>query len=580
MFVDRIPNRNSNPTWLLRRSKWRNGKSVKETLCNLNKVPHDFRMQIRELCRGGVVVRNLTDFFEQTYSSVRRFPHGHVAAALGMLRLRNLDTLIGKSATRLRKVILALIVRRILVPESRLATAAALQQEESVVSLGLELGIKNVRQHEIVRAMNWLCSRQAAIEQALSTRYLSEGSSVMCFVATTFLPPLGADPPGFGHAGDRDEGRKQVCFGLLCDDGGRPFAVELFPGITNGPVLLAAWFHELKERFNISRFAIVGDEELLTDARTTEELKSAGLQWIAPLRKGTIRRLREHRGIQMTPITQKGQVETTWNDRHGTRLILSRDAAQYEHIKEKRERLLQAAERRLDTLVMATRRERNPVRGIGNIALRAGGIVGEHNMAKYFTFTITDSAFGYQRNQALLAKDTSLAGLHGISTTVPDSQLSAAQAATACQQLVAVKEAFRRPATEDLKAHAIDHNRDRGIKAQFFLHMLAFHVQWHLKEALTPLMLTGDIPAQDGARFQSAVAPAQPGAHALAETRQQAGRADNRIASLRTLMNELAQLGKFELVPEDPSKKATFEVLETLAEKQKKAFELLGIEHR
>ena len=47
MYVARIPNRNSNPTWLLRKSTWKNGKSVKTTLLNLNPVPHEFRMQIR-----------------------------------------------------------------------------------------------------------------------------------------------------------------------------------------------------------------------------------------------------------------------------------------------------------------------------------------------------------------------------------------------------------------------------------------------------------------------------------------------------------------------------------------------------
>ena len=58
MFVACIPNRNSNPTWLLHQSTWKDGKSVKTTLANLTKGPHTLRMQFREVCRGGVVAHD------------------------------------------------------------------------------------------------------------------------------------------------------------------------------------------------------------------------------------------------------------------------------------------------------------------------------------------------------------------------------------------------------------------------------------------------------------------------------------------------------------------------------------------
>ena len=39
MYVDVIPNRNSNPTWLVRKSQRVNGKVVKQTLSNITKPP-------------------------------------------------------------------------------------------------------------------------------------------------------------------------------------------------------------------------------------------------------------------------------------------------------------------------------------------------------------------------------------------------------------------------------------------------------------------------------------------------------------------------------------------------------------
>ena len=579
MFVDRIPNRNSNPTWLLRRSIWKNGKSVKVTLCNLTKVPHFFRMQMRDLCRGGIVVRSLTEFFKQTYKSARSFPHGHVAAALGMLRLLELDTLISNRATRVRNIVLALIVSRILSPESKLATAAALREEEATTSLGLELGIENVHQNEIYQAMDWLFKRQATIEQALAARHLKDGSIVLCDVTSTYVTGYGVDLAEFGYSRDKKKGMKQINFGLLCDKDGRPIAVEVFPGNTADPVTLAAQLQKLRERFNISRFTIVGDRGLLTHMRITEELKPAGLHWITALKKASIRRLVEQDGFQMSLFDERNLAEITCDDYPGERLVLCRNPFRAEHAKKKREKLLQATEKRLDALVTATKRERRPVRGVAKIALRAGGIVGKHKMKKHFTLTITDHAFSYERNEASIMREASMDGMYVIRTSVPESTLTGEEAVATYKQLAVVEKAFRCLKTVDLRVRPIYHYRDRRIKTHIFLCMLAYYVEWHMKEKLAPLTFAEEDPAHAKAQRTSIVAPAQPSAKTLEKARTQKNADGTRVTSFQALMKHLAQLGKFRLVPEDPSQQTTYEVLETLTTKQKKAFKLLGVKH-
>ena len=127
MYVERIPNRNSKPTWLVRESNWIGGKSQQTTVANITRLPAEAREGIRELLKGGFVVHDFLEAFEQTYTITRRLPHGHVAAALGILRKLSLARLIDRSSSRVRNI--ALIVARILKPRSKLATAAAIRDD-------------------------------------------------------------------------------------------------------------------------------------------------------------------------------------------------------------------------------------------------------------------------------------------------------------------------------------------------------------------------------------------------------------------------------------------------------------------
>ena len=173
LYIARILHRNSSPTWLLRQSTWKNGKRVKTTLLNLNPVPHEFRMQIRALCRDGIVVRDVLGYFKEVYLSAQSAPHGPVAATLGTLRKLKRDQLISARTPRVRTIVLALLVRRILNPGSKYASA--LRAEAQTSSLGGELALEHVHENAIYQAMDWLYKRKDAIEQELAARHLKGG---------------------------------------------------------------------------------------------------------------------------------------------------------------------------------------------------------------------------------------------------------------------------------------------------------------------------------------------------------------------------------------------------------------------
>jgi hypothetical protein len=57
----------------------------------------------------------------------RSLPHGHVAAVLGTARRLRLERLLDPHPSRQRDLVMSMVVARILMPASKLATARSLQ---------------------------------------------------------------------------------------------------------------------------------------------------------------------------------------------------------------------------------------------------------------------------------------------------------------------------------------------------------------------------------------------------------------------------------------------------------------------
>src|SRR5207249_11660546 len=95
MFIETIPNRNSPPAVLLRESyRDDEGRSQKRTLANLSKLPRHVIDALKALLKGGTVIGTGPGELEVE----RSLPHGHVAAALKMIRKIALDRLILSTA--------------------------------------------------------------------------------------------------------------------------------------------------------------------------------------------------------------------------------------------------------------------------------------------------------------------------------------------------------------------------------------------------------------------------------------------------------------------------------------------------
>lgn len=582
MFIEVVPNRTSPPAVLLRESYREDGKVKKRTLANLSKLPMEVVQGLRTLLKGGVAFGEPGEALE-----IRRsLPHGHVAAVLGTLRALGLDRLIagGKldwGEARLRDLALALIVARVITPGSKLSTLRALSPETASSSLGLALGLAGgeapeIQTKEIYAALDWLGERQDRIERSLAKRHLTEGTLVLYDVSSSYLEGRCCELARFGYSRDKRGDRPQIVYGLLCDRHGCPLAIEAFSGETGDPATLSTQIDKLKRRFGLARVVLVGDRGMITNARIREELKPAGLDWITALRAPQIQALVSEGSLQLDLFDDRDLAEITAPDYPGERLVVCRNAELAVERSRKREDLLAATERDLSRIAMATRRKRHPLRGEAAIGLEVGAVIDKHKMAKHFEITITDDSFTYQRRQEAIAAEARLDGLYVIRTSLSPEAMSATEAVASYKSLALVERAFRTMKSVDLQIRPVYHWLAPRVRAHLFVCMLAYHVEWHMRERLKPIFYDDHDKAAAETERLSVVAPLEPSPAAKRKRARHRTDEGAPLTSFRDLLRHLASLTLNSVVaPINPD--YSFTVTATPTDLQTRAFELLGV---
>ena len=208
----------------------------------------------------------------------RSFPHGHVAAALGMVRKIALERLIlstakDAEARRYCDLVVAMIVDRLITPRSKLGFVRAVDEETATTSLGAVLGLGKVKDREAYEALDWLLERQVRIENGLARRHLADGMLVLYDVSSSYFEGRYCPLAQFGHTRDHRSDRLQIVYGLLCTREGLPIAIEVFEGNTADPTTLKSQVDKVKSRFGIERIVLIGDRGMITARRIRDDLK-------------------------------------------------------------------------------------------------------------------------------------------------------------------------------------------------------------------------------------------------------------------------------------------------------------------
>src|SRR5260370_36999593 len=213
------------------------------------------------------------------------------------------------------------------------------------------------------------------------------------------------------------------------------------------------------------------------------------------------------------------------------------------------------------------------------MGLAGGSVPDKQKEARHFETAITDTSLAYRRTDDTIAAEARLAGIYVIRTNVPKEALSPEETVGAYKALAQVERAFRSVKTVDLEIRPVFHWTAPRVRAHVFLCMLAYYVEFHMRQRLAPILFDDHDRAAAAAERQSIVAPAQ---RSPAAKRKLASRRTDDGLPLHSFRSLLADLPTLALNKSNLPSAAThrFDLPTTPTPLQARAFGLLGVSPR
>lgn len=516
-------------THLLRRSYREGGVVKNETLGNLSHLPEPLIELIRRSLQGEQFVP-LGEAFEVSASRA----HGAVQAVGAAMRRLGLEALIASKACRERDLVLAMVAARIVAPHTKLATT----RWWHTTTLAEEFGVAEADEDDLYAAMDWLLERQERIEHKLTGRHLAQGGLVLYDLSSSYFEGTTCPLARIGYSRDGRRGTLQVNYGLLTDARGCPVAVSVHEGNVADSLTLMPQVKRLRERFGIEHLVMVGDRGMISNKAISELGQTEAMGWITALKSASIRALLEQGQLQLGLFDERNLLELRSPQYPGERLVACRNPQLAAMRARKREELLAHTETHLRKI--KARVDAGKLVGAEQIGLRVGRVINQYKVAKHFKLTISEAGLGFERERHSIAAEAALDGIYIIRTSVRAAQMDSAQCVRNYKALANVERAFRSLKTLELKVRPIHHRTADRVRAHIFLCMLAYYVQWHMREAWRELMFADTEQQAKAAR--DPVAPAKRSAAALAKAARHTLEDGTPAHSFATLLGELATI--------------------------------------
>ena len=212
--------------------------------------------------------------------------------------------------------------------------------------------------------------------------------------------------------------------------------------------------------------------------------------------------------------------------------------------------------------------------GKDKIGIRVGKVVNKYKVAKHFVLDIRDDGFEFSLDAQKVASETALDGIYVIRTSVAEERLSADDAVRSYKSLSQVERAFRSIKTVDLKVRPIHHHLESRVRAHIFLCMLAYYVEWHMREAWRPLLFCDE--EFEAKTSRDPVAPAQRSESALRKVQSKTLDDGTQVHGFQSLIQWLSGIVlNLVCAPGTGDDAATFEIVTTPNATQQHAFDLL-----
>jgi hypothetical protein len=515
-------------THLLRRS-YRDGDKVKnETLGNLSHLPEDVIDLVRRSLRGESFVPA-----NERLEIIASKSHGDVDAVLRAMRRLDFASLLSSRTCPEVDLVIGMVVARIVAPDTKLATTRWWQTR----TLAEDLNVGKADEDALYAAMDWLLERQDPIERKLAARHLKPGGLVLYDLSSSYFEGKCCPLAALGKNRDGKKGKLQVNYGLLTDRRGCPVAVSVFSGDTADTTTFLPQVRKLRDAFGLEQMVLVGDRGMISSA-SIAELRAEDFGWITALKSGQIRTLIDDGQLQLGLFDQRNLFELSHPDFPGERLVACRNPELAKLRAHKRDALIAATTEELEKVGKMV--ARGKLKGSGEIGVRVGKVVNRYKVAKHFELTITDHSFKFSLLRNQMAAEAALDGIYVIRTGVPKRTMSSGDAVRNYKGLSSVERAFRSRKTVDLKVRPIHHHLETRVRAHIFLCMLAYYVEWHMREAWRELMFADEDQAAKATR--DPVAPARRSAAAEEKARSKQLDDGTPVHSFHTLLEELSTI--------------------------------------
>ena len=503
------------------------------TLANLSHLPpHTI-----PLLRGALAGKQYAEVGDVLGDPVRSRHHGAVQAVRTAMNAIGIPRLVARERCPERDLVLAMVAGRILRPNSKLATSRWWRN----TTLPEEFAIADdVTADDLYAAMDWLDGRQERIQGRLARRWITQDDLVLWDLSSTWYEGSHCPLARFGYSRDRKRGLPQINFGLLCDRDGRPVAVSLYPGNIADKETLLPELDRLQRRFNLSRVVMVGDRGMIIKATIAALRARDGVDWITALKSQTIRKLARQGHLDRFKDPEHEQTLFEIRDHPDfpkERLVACCNPRLAGHRDRVRQELLKATEKALAEIV--TRVEGGTLEGRGrHRSRRRRGHQQAKKIKKHFDVDITATSFSFRRKQQSIDAEAALDGIYIIRTSLGSDDMAAPECVRNYKRLTRVERAFRCLKLSDLQVRPIFHRLEHRVRAHFFICMLAYLVEWHMRKAWAPLCYTDTEPDDTG----DPVLPARRSEPALTKVHTHTLPDGSGAHSFRTLLDSLSTI--------------------------------------
>ena len=385
MYIATIPNRNSPPAILLREGYREGGKVKTRTLANLSKLPAEALEALRCALRGEQLVKAA-----KAFEAIESLQHGHVQAVLDAMHRLGFARLLASRPARERNLVVAMVVARILEPDSKLATTRWWR----LTTLPALLDVEDANEDDLYAALDWLLERQNRIEKKIAARHLDEDSIALYDLSSSYFEGNTCPLAALGHNRDGKKGKLQVNYGLLTNRRGIPVSVSVFQGNTGDSKTLLPQVTKVQQEFGIERFVLVGDRGMITQKQVEALRAIDGVDWIAALRPEAIKKLVNGGAIQMGLFDEHNLFELVHQDFPGERLVACRNPEIAKRRAHKRQSLLQATVGELEKVRRIVVQGR--LHGRDQIGARVHKVLEKYQVGQYYQLEIHDEGFDFE----------------------------------------------------------------------------------------------------------------------------------------------------------------------------------------